>query len=362
MRTPRLGSIESGGSKFVCMVGSSPGRIEAETRFPTGRPGPTLTRAVAFFREAVAESGPLDAIGIASFGPLELRPGHAKFGHLAATPKPGWSGVDVAGPFAAALGVPVGIDTDVNGAALGEGHWGAARGLDTYVYLTVGTGIGGGAVIGGKVVSGLVHTEMGHLTVGRITGDTFPGSCPFHGDCWEGLAGGDAMEARWGAPAEELTGDRLREALRLEAAYLAAGLRNIVYTTAPQRIVIGGGVAELPGLFPLLGAELAATLAGYPGLPEHTAEDFVVPAQLGRLAGPAGGLVLAAGAAAGARPLSDAGFAADARRATGAGFAADAGFTAGGGFVTGVEPGTDAGPGTGAELGTGAGPSGGTAA
>ncbi|MFE5714235.1 ROK family protein [Streptomyces sp. NPDC056501] len=307
MSAPRLGSIESGGSKFVCLVGSAPDRIEAEIRFPTGRPGPTLSRAIAFFEETVAKTGPLDAIGIASFGPLELRPGHAKFGHLAASPKPGWSGVDVAGPVAAALGVPVGIDTDVNGAALGEGRWGAARGLDTYVYLTVGTGIGGGAVIGGKVVSGLVHTEMGHLAVPRIAGDDFPGSCPFHGDCWEGLAGGEAMGARWGAPAEELTGDALREALRLEVAYLAAGLRNIVYTTAPQRIVIGGGVSEFPGLFPLLRAELAVALAGYPGLSEHAAEDFVVPARLGRLAGPAGGLVLAAGAAAAARSRSAAG-------------------------------------------------------
>ncbi|MEU0742256.1 ROK family protein [Streptomyces sp. NPDC006134] len=301
MSAPRFGAIESGGTKFVCLVGSAPDRIEAEVRFPTGEPAPTLARAVDFFRERVAAAGPLDAVGIASFGPLELRPGHPKFGHLAATPKPGWSGVDVAGPVAAALGVPVAIDTDVNGAALGEGRWGAARGLDTYVYLTVGTGIGGGAVIGGKVVSGLIHTEMGHLAVPRIAGDAFPGSCPFHGDCWEGLAGGEAMGARWGVPAEELTGDALREALRLEAAYLAVGLRNIVYTTAPQRIVIGGGVAELPGLFPLLRTELSAALAGYPGLPEHTAEDFVVPARLGRLAGPAGGLVLAAGAATAAQ-------------------------------------------------------------
>ncbi|WP_424215887.1 ROK family protein (plasmid) [Streptomyces sp. BI20] len=293
----RFGSIESGGTKFVCLIGAAPDRIEAEVRFPTGPPGPTLDRAIEFLREGAAEFGPLDAVGIASFGPLELRPGHVRFGHLAATPKPGWSGVDVAGPVAAALGVPVGIDTDVNGAALGEGRWGAARGLDTYVYLTVGTGIGGGAVIGGEVVSGLVHTEMGHLAVPRIPDDPFPGSCPFHGDCWEGLAGGEAMAARWGAPAEELTGDTLRRALRWEAAYLAAGLRNIVYTTAPQRIVIGGGLAALPGLFPLVRAELVAALGGYPGLSEHAAEEFVVPARLGRLAGAAGGLVLASRAA-----------------------------------------------------------------
>ncbi|MEU9619616.1 ROK family protein [Streptomyces sp. NPDC088251] len=313
MNGPRLGSIESGGTKFVCLVGSTPDRIEDEIRFPTGDPEPTLARAVAFFEEA-AVKGPLDAVGIASFGPLELRRSHPAYGRLAATPKPGWTGVDVAGTVAAALGVPVGIDTDVNGAALGEGRWGAARDRDTYVYLTVGTGIGGGAVIGGRVINGLVHTEMGHLSVPRVPGDDFPGSCPFHGDCWEGMAGGEAVAARWGRPAQELSGETLRRALHLEAAYLASGLRDIIYTTAPERIVIGGGMAVLPGLFPLLRAGLTRSLAGYPGLPEHAADDFVVPAALGRLAGPAGGLVLAERAAeearraaggAAARPAAD---------------------------------------------------------
>lgn len=293
MRAPRFGSVESGGSKFVCLVGSAPDRIESETRVPTGEPGPTLERVNRFFEEAVKEGGPLDAVGIASFGPLELRPGHPSHGHLVATPKPGWSGVDVAGTVGGALGVPVAIDTDVNGAALGEGRWGAAQGLGTYVYLTVGTGIGGGAVVGGQVLRGLVHTEMGHLLVGRVPGDDFPGVCPFHGDCWEGLAGGQAMAERWGGPAQTLTGETLRTALSWEAEYLARGLRNVVYTLAPERIVIGGGVSGLPGLLPRVREALGPALAGYPGLPEHAREDFVVPAALGRLAGGAGGLVLA---------------------------------------------------------------------
>ncbi|MFE3588282.1 ROK family protein [Streptomyces niveus] len=288
----RLGSMESGGTKIVCLVGSAPDRIEDEIRFPTGEPAPTLARAVAFFEKAAA-AAPLDAVGVASFGPLELRRSHPGYGRLAPTPKPGWTGVDIVGTLATALGVPVGIDTDVNGAALGEGRWGAARGYGTYVYLTVGTGIGGGAVVAGRVINGLVHTEMGHLTVPRVKGDDFPGTCPFHGDCWEGMAGGEAVAARWGSPAERLTGETLDRALRMEVAYLAAGLRNIVYTLAPERIVIGGGLAVLSGLFPMLRAELARTLAGYPGLPEHSSDDFVVPAALGQLAGPAGGLVLA---------------------------------------------------------------------
>ena len=189
--------------------------------------------------------------------------------------------------------MPVGFDTDVNAAALGEGRWGAARGLDTFVYLTVGTGIGAGAVVEGRVIHGLGHPEMGHLSVPHQPGDHFAGHCPFHGDCWEGMASGAAIAARWGCPAERLRGDQLRAAVDLEAAYLAAGLRNIVYAVAPQRIVVGGGVTRLPGLFPLVRAKLGEALAGYPGLDEHAAGGFVLPPALGPLAGPAGALVLA---------------------------------------------------------------------
>ena len=159
----------------------------------------------------------------------------------------------------------MGFDTDVTGAALGEGRWGAARGLRSFVYVTVGTGIGGGAVVGGAPVHGLPHPEMGHVSVTRLPGDDFPGICPFHGDCLEGMACGPAMAARWGRPAEELAGADLERAVDVEAHYLAAGLRNVVYVLAPERIVLGGGVAGLPGLLPALRARLAAALAGYPG-------------------------------------------------------------------------------------------------
>ncbi len=289
----RLGAVEAGGTKLVCLVGFDPEHIVARARIPTGEPGRTLAKVVAFFREAVDDGGPLAAIGIASFGPLELRRSHPQYGFVTTTPKPGWAWVDVVGPVRSALGVPVGFDTDVNGAALGEGRWGAARDLDTFVYLTVGTGIGAGAVIGSRVVHGLGHPEMGHLSVPRQPGDDFPGNCPFHADCLEGMAGGAAISARWGRPAEHLDGDELRRAIELEAVYLAAGLRNIVYAIAPQRIVIGGSVSALPGLFPLVRTRLAETLADYPGLSEQAAENFVVPAALGPLAGPAGALVLA---------------------------------------------------------------------
>ena len=293
MKLARFGAVEAGGTNVICMVGSDPDHIVARTQIPTGRPTETLGEVFAFFQHEVSVGGPLAAIGIASFGPLELRRSHPRYGFIRKTPKPGWSDVDMVGPVRSTLGVPVGFDTDVNAAALAEGRWGAARDLKTFVYMTVGTGIGVGAVVEGRILHGLGHPEMGHLSVPRHPGDAFAGHCPFHGDCLEGMASGAAIAARWGRPAEQLDGDELRAAVELEATYLAAGLRNIVYAIAPQRIVIGGSVAELPGLFPLVGAACLDALTGYPGLPEHAADEFIVPATLGSLAGPTGGLVLA---------------------------------------------------------------------
>ncbi len=292
MMSDVFGAVEAGGTKVVCVVGTAPDDIRASTRFDTGEPSLTLDQAIRFFRRAIGDGVALRAIGVGSFGPVELRTTSPRYGHITTTPKPGWSGTDVVGAFAA-LGLPVGFDTDVNAAALGEGRWGAARGLTTFVYLTVGTGIGGGAVVGGRVAHGLVHAEMGHFSVPRKSGDDFSGSCPFHGDCWEGLASGPAMAARWGRRAEALGGTELEAAVELEAFYLAAGLATIVYTLAPERIVIGGGVSALPGLFPAVRSKLVELLGGYPGLPEHAAEDFVARAALGGMAGPAGALVLA---------------------------------------------------------------------
>lgn len=299
MTATLLGGIEAGGTKFVCLVGSGPDEIVAEERFPTGTPDATLAQAVAFYRDFGASGGQLAAIGIAAFGPVELRRSNPVYGYITTTPKPGWSGTDLVGPIRSALGLPVGFDTDVNGAALAEGRWGAARGLDNFIYLTVGTGIGGGAVVGGRLVHGLVHPEMGHVSVPRQPGDDYAGHCPFHDACLEGMASGAAMADRWGRRAEELPPDDLHEAVALEAAYLAAGLRNLVYTLAPERIVIGGGASRLPGLFPLVRKGLADALGGYPGgLPERESDDFVVPPALGQMAGPAGALILAEQAAA----------------------------------------------------------------
>jgi len=287
-----LGGIEAGGTKFVCLLADGAGTILAEARFPTRGPGETMGEVLGFFRSAAAGGIRPDAVGIGAFGPLELRPGD-RYGHIASTPKPGWSGADLVGPVRAALGVPVEIDTDVNAAALAEARWGAAQGLGSFVYMTVGTGIGAGALVDGRPIHGLVHPEMGHVSVPRQAGDDFPGICPFHGACFEGMASGPAMSARWGVPAQDLVGEARDRAVDLEARYLAEGLRNIVYALAPERIVIGGGVAEMPGLLPAVQARLVERLGGYPGLDEHAAEGFLTAAGLGQMAGPRGTLALA---------------------------------------------------------------------
>jgi fructokinase len=285
------GGIEAGGTKFVCVAGTGPDDIRTESQIPTGDPGATLDAAVRFFQEFHDRSA-MEALGIASFGPIETRPADPWYGRLRSTPKPGWTGADVVGPVARALAVPIGLDTDVNAAALAEHRWGAATGLSRLVYLSIGTGIGGGSLIDGRLPNGFGHPEMGHVTVPRQHGDDYPGACPFHGDCLEGMASGPAIAGRWGRSATELHGEDRRRALELEAAYLAIGIRNLVYTLAPEAVVIGGGVSALPGFFQAIRAAWRSA-DGYPGLPEHETRDFIRPAGLGQRAGPLGALLLA---------------------------------------------------------------------
>ncbi len=286
-----FGAIEAGGTKFVCAVGSGP-RDLAVTQIPTTSPQETTSKAIAFLRER--SSRKLDAVGIGSFGPIDLHPQSASFGHITSTPKAGWQNYDLAGAVRAALGVPVGFDTDVNAAALGEARWGAAQSLSDFVYLTVGTGIGGGAMVNGRVLHGMVHAEMGHVRIPHDPQrDPYAGCCPYHGDCLEGLASGPAIEQRWGKPAAELPRDHA--AWELEAHYLALGLMNYVCTLSPKRLVVGGGVMQQDWLFPMIRAELARLLNGYVRAPElaEDLEQYVVPPRLGNRAGIAGALVLA---------------------------------------------------------------------
>lgn len=289
---PIFGGIEAGGTKFVCAVGTGPQEVRSETWIPTTDPEETIGRAIEFFREQAAQVE-LSALGIASFGPVDLDPSSTTYGSLTSTPKPGWRDIDLLGPLATALGVPVGFDTDVNGAALSEGRWGAARELDTFVYLTVGTGIGGGVVIGGDAVHGMVHPEMGHMLVGRRDDDDFAGACPFHDACLEGLASGPALEGRWGSRAEALTAEH--PAWELEAHYLAMGVTNLVCAVSPERVILGGGVMQQGHLFPLIRRKVLDLLNGYIQAPAVTenVDTYIAPASLGSRSGVLGALVLA---------------------------------------------------------------------
>jgi fructokinase len=291
-----FGGIEAGGTKFVCAVGTGPEDLRAETRFPTTGPEETIGRAVEFFRLAEATE-PLAAIGIASFGPIDLNPVSATFGFLTTTPKPGWTDIDLVGPVRDELGLPVGFDTDVNGAALAEGRWGVARGLDTFVYLTVGTGIGGGAMVANRPLHGLLHPEMGHMLIARREDDDFVGTCPYHGGCFEGLAAGPAIEQRWGDRAENLPPDH--PAWDLEAHYLGLGVANLVCALSPQRVIMGGGVMSQERLFPLVRRKVQELLNGYVQAPVVTEDNdnYIVPPGLGKRSGVLGALALAERAA-----------------------------------------------------------------
>jgi fructokinase len=289
---PLWGGIEAGGTKFVCAVGTGPDDLRAEARFPTTTPEETIGWAIQFFQQQKEE--PLTAIGIASFGPVDLNPDSPTFGYITDTPKPGWAHTDLAGTIQRALGMPVGFDTDVNAAALGEHRWGAAQGLDTFIYLTIGTGIGGGGMVNGKLLHGLIHPEMGHIYIPHDRDmDPYTGSCPYHGDCLEGLAAGPALEERWGQRGEMLPADH--PAWLLEADYLAFGLVNIICILSPQRIVLGGGVMQQPQLLPLVRRRVQELLNGYLPVPAilDQIDDYIVPPGLGNRAGVLGAIALA---------------------------------------------------------------------
>ncbi len=287
--TAVFGGIEAGGTKFVCAVGTGPDDIRAETRFPTTTPEETIGRAIAFFRE----QEPVTAVGIASFGPIDLNPDSPTYGYITSTPKPHWATVDLAGTIGRALAVPIGFDTDVNGAALAEWRWGAAQGLDTFIYLTVGTGIGGGGMINGRLMHGLLHPEMGHIPLPHDwERDAYNGRCPYHGDCLEGMASGPAIGERWGKPAHELP--PTHPAWALEADYLAMGLHSFICTLSPQRIIIGGGVMEQSHLFPLIRQRVQKRLNSYIQSPSllQQIDAYIVPPDLGKSAGICGAFEL----------------------------------------------------------------------
>ena len=290
------GGVEAGGTKFVCGIGTSPDDVKAITQFPTRSPKETIADVIAFF---TMQADSPAAVGIGSFGPVDPRPGSPTHGHITDTPKVGWRNTDIAGAVRRALGVPVAFDTDVNAAALGEHRWGAARDAGTILYLTVGTGIGGGGLVQGQRLHGLMHPEMGHIFLPKAPGDTFAGVCPFHGECLEGLASGPALKARWGRPARELPEDH--PAWTMQAHYLGLALISFILTLSPERVILGGGVMKQQQLFPLIHTVVHDRLNGYLRSKEITrdVEKYIVPPALGDRAGVLGCIALAEEAAAG---------------------------------------------------------------
>ena len=291
---PVAGGIEAGGTKCIGVIGSGPDDIRAEIRIPTTDPQTTTGELLRFFTDYENSNGKLSALGIASFGPLDLAPASPTYGSIMSTTKPGWSYTRMLSAFHDALRIPVAIDTDVNVAAFGEYCWGAAQDMENFLYLTIGTGIGGGGRINGKFMHGLTHPEMGHVRVPQDhIADPFDGVCPFHGNCLEGLASGPALEKRWGQKPETL--EENHPGWKLEAQYLGYGIINYICTLSPEKIILGGGVMQKKHLFPLIRSEVVTRLNGYILSPMLDAyiDDYLCPPALGNKAGVYGALALA---------------------------------------------------------------------
>jgi fructokinase len=292
-REKLYGGIEAGGTKFVCCVAGGPEHIVEEIRFATTTPEETLRKAVQFFQPYVS-SGQIKTIGVGCFGPLDLDPRSSTYGYIASTPKPHWSNADVRGALQRGLNINIAFDMDVNVAAMGEYIWGASRGCDPSLYLTIGTGIGGGFIVGGKPLIGLLNLEMGHIRIPHSRElDPFVGNCPFHGDCFEGLANGPAIEKRLGVKGSTVPEDD--PFWDIEANYIASALMNYILTLSPRRIILGGGVMQREFLFPKIRNRVRELLNGYvssKSLLEHI-DQYIVPPGLGNQSGSMGAIALA---------------------------------------------------------------------
>ena len=285
----RLGALEAGGTKMVCAIGDESGKVLHRESYPTLEPENTIPAILNYFKDKN-----IQALGIGSFGPLNLDPTDPAFGSITTTPKPGWANYPLQHRLMEALKVPVGIDTDVNAAALAEARLGAGKGLNSLVYYTIGTGIGGGAMVEGRLLHGLVHPEMGHILLRPDPRDPAPhGFCPYHDGCLEGMANGPAMEKRWGVSAKELPEDHI--AWEIEAEYLAQMCVSTIVTLSPQKIVLGGGVMHQTHLFPRIRRRTLEMLNNYVAHPAilKDMDNYIVPPALGDNAGAAGSLLLA---------------------------------------------------------------------
>ena len=269
-----LGALEAGGTKMVCAIGNEYGEILEQVSIPTKTPEITIPLLIEYFKNKKVE-----ALGIGSFGPLDLDRNSKTYGFITSTPKLAWANYDLAGAFKEALHVPVGLDTDVNGSALGEATWGALNGLDSGIYITIGTGIGVGIISGGQLLHNMLHPEAGHILLTKAANDSYAGKCPYHRTCFEGLASGPAIEERYGKSAKELAG--VNEVWELEAYYIAQALVNYILTMSPRKIILGGGVMHQTQLFPLIRAKTVEMLNGYIQTKElEDIDSYIVPASL----------------------------------------------------------------------------------
>lgn len=288
------GGIEAGGTKFVCAIGRGPGDILIEERFPTTHPEQTINKAVEFFMTQQNRLNlRIQSLGIGCFGPIDLNPQSKSYGYITSTPKPGWKDTNIVAPLQQALQIPVSFDTDVNAAAIGEGKWGAGFGLRNFIYFTIGTGVGGGALIDGQPLHGLIHPEMGHILLQRNPDDNYKGFCPYHHTCFEGMACGPAISERWGTPTHHLPTNH--PAWELEADYIAQALSSLICSFSPEKIILGGGVMQQKHLFPIIQMKTLSYLNGYvqSSLILNHIQEYIVPPGLGNQSGILGSIALA---------------------------------------------------------------------
>lgn len=286
------GALEAGGTKMVCALGDKNGRILEQISIPTIEPSVTMPQIIEYFRDKE-----IAGLGIACFGPIDLNPDSETYGYITTTPKRKWANFNIVGTMKEALHIPIGFDTDVNGSLLGEVCYGAAKGLENVLYLTIGTGVGGGVMTNGRLLHGMLHPELGHITMLPHPNDSYRGHCPYHGICLEGMAAGPAIEERWGRKGAELSD--LPEVWELEAYYIAQALKNLILTLSPERIILGGGVMHQLQLFPMIRASVLTQLNGY--LDTKALRDidrYIVPASLHDDQGIMGCIKLAIDAAA----------------------------------------------------------------
>ncbi|MEE3398903.1 MAG: ROK family protein [Eubacterium sp.] len=281
------GALEAGGTKMICAVGDEKGNIIDEVTIPTTVPNETIPEIIRYFK-----GKDIEALGIACFGPLDLDKSSPTYGNILKTPKLAWTDLEIYSVLKDELEVPVNIDTDVAGSLLGEATWGSAKGISDALYITIGTGIGGGILANGEILHGMLHPELGHMLLSRHESDSFEGICPFHKNCFEGLASGPSIEARWGKPAEELA-DKV-EVWNLESYYIAQALTNIILTICPKKIILGGGVMNQEQLFPMIRMKVRSNISGYITTKElEDIDNYIVPAGLGGKQGIMGALKLA---------------------------------------------------------------------